>query len=121
MNNYYIVGMPFGEYTKLMVCLDPAKTVEDNIINAMDHGAEFFGKGKLLVDKLLIVGDTEDRFVCFDYDNGKVDFTSEVIVKNVPDYYRDQTILYLHYNYGKIEKSPLTDAQKQKIKNKITF
>ena len=52
--------------------------------------------------------------------NGKLDFrTAHTVIP--AEYYRKKTVEFLHDNYCYVENSILTEAQRQKIKDKIVF
>ena len=54
------------------------------------------------------------------FKNGKLDFrTAHTVIP--AEYYRKKTVEFLHDNYRYVENSILTEAQRQKIKDKIVF
>ena len=76
--------------------------------------------GKILIDQLFITGDGDNRFISCDFKNGKLDFKTARIVSPT-DFFRKETIQWLHDNYCYVEHSILTESQRQKVKDGIAF
>ena len=76
--------------------------------------------GKILIDQLFITGNGDNRFICCNYKNGKLDFGTARIVSPVNSF-REDTVQWLHDNYRYVEHSILTESQRQKIKDGIAF
>ena len=76
--------------------------------------------GKILIDQLFITGNGDNRFICCDFKNGKLDFKTAHIVSSV-DSFRKETVQWLHNNYRYVEYSILTETQRQKVKAGIAF
>lgn len=71
-------------------------------------------------DGSYITGDGDNRFLCCDFENGKLDFKTAHIVSPA-DSFREETVQWLRDNYQYVEYSILTESQRQKIKDDITF
>ena len=76
--------------------------------------------GKILIDQLFITGDEKNRFICCNFRNGKLDFKTLHIVDSA-DFFRKETVQWLHDNYSYVEHSILTEGQRQKVKDCIAF
>ena len=76
--------------------------------------------GRILIDQLFITGDGDNRFMCCDFQNGKLDFKTAHIVSPVESF-RKETVQWLHDNYGYVEHSILTESQRQMVKDGIAF
>jgi hypothetical protein len=119
MNEYVIMKTSIEDYNKLVLCLSSESLLtyikKIEITLAEDNTDE-----KILIDQLLITGDGKNRFMSCKFSNGNIDFSTAKTVK--PDeYYKKETVNWLHNNYCYVEHSILTEDQKQKIKNNIIF
>ena len=76
--------------------------------------------GKILIDQLFITGDGNNRFISCNFKNGKLDFKTVHVVSPV-DFFRKETVQWLHDNYSYVEHSILTESQRQKVKAGIAF
>lgn len=119
MSEYVVLQTNEKEYGRLVLCLSSESLlsyigkIEDAL--ALDKKEE-----RILIDQLLLTGNGANRFLDCKFSNGKIDFATAHIV--VPDeYYKKETIAWLHNNYSFVENSILTDEQRQKIRNKISF
>lgn len=75
---------------------------------------------KILIDQLLITGNGNNRFMSFFFSHGRFDIKTAQVV-NPAEYYRKETVEWLHNNYHYVEHSILTTEQRQKIKDNIVF
>ncbi|MDD6731011.1 MAG: type II toxin-antitoxin system RnlB family antitoxin [Eggerthellaceae bacterium] len=119
MSEYVVLQTNEKEYGGLVLCLSSESLlsyigkIEDAL--ALDKKEE-----RVLIDQLFVTGNGANRFLGCEFANGKMDFATARIV--VPDeYYRKETIVWLHNNYSYVENSILTEEQKRKIRNKIAF
>lgn len=119
MNEFIILKANVEGYDRLVLCLSLENLlsyiseIEDAL--ALDKKEE-----RILIDQLLITGNGTNRFMSCEFSNGRIDFKTAKIV--VPDeYYRKETIDWLHDNYSYVENSILTEEQRQKIRNKVAF
>lgn len=119
MNEYVILRTNGEKYDRLVLCLSCESLL--SYISKIEDALDLDGKeGKVLIDQLLLTGNGTNRFLSCEFSNGKIDFATAQIV--VPDeYYRKETIVWLHDNYSYVENSILTEEQRQKIRNKIAF
>lgn len=119
MNTFVIKETQIDGYDRFLLWLsfesliDHLSSIEDdhNIVNS---------SGRILIDQLFITGDEDNRFICCDFKNGKLDFKTAHIVSPV-DSFRKETVQWLHDNYGYVEHSILTESQRQKVKEGIIF
>lgn len=119
MCEYIIKEIDVDGYDKYLLCLN-----SESLIDCF-ASIEGFHKlanvsGRLLIDQLLITGNGDNRFLCCNYNNGKIDVTTAVNV--IPDRsVHVLTIQLLRENYCFVENSILTESQRQHIKKGITF
>lgn len=119
MNEYTIIKTNVEDYDRLILCLSfeslltYIKKIEQ--VLAKDNLDE-----KVLIDQLLITGNGTNRFMSFSFSHGKFDIKTAQVV-NPTEYYRKETIEWLHNNYHYVEHSILTAEQRQKIKDNIFF
>lgn len=119
MNDYEIINTNTESYDRFVICL----TFESLLTYIKDIECSLSGTGKdetILIDQLLVTGDSDNRFISCIFKNGKLDFkTAHTVIPT--EYYREKTVEFLHDNYCYVENSILTEVQRQKIKNKIVF
>ena len=119
MNEYKIIETNVEGYNRLVICL----TFESLLtyIKNLEHSLSKTKAGEtILIDQLLATGDGANRFMSCLFKKGKLDFkTAHTVIP--AKYYREKTVEFLHDNYCYVENSILTEAQKQKIKDKIAF
>ena len=119
MNQYTIIKTNVEDYDKLVLCLSSEslltyiKKIEQAL--AKDNVDE-----KILIDQLLITGNGNNRFMSFSFSHGRFDIKTAQVV-NPAEYYRKETVEWLHNNYHCVEHSILTTEQRQKIKANIVF
>lgn len=119
MNEYAIIKTNAKDYDRLVLCLSfesllaYIKKIEQAL--AKDNLVE-----KVLIDQLLITGNGTNRFMSFSFFHGKFDINTAQVV-NPTEYYRKETVEWLHNNYHYVEHSILTAEQREKIKDNIVF
>lgn len=119
MNEYIILKANVEGYDRLVLCLSFESLL--SYINKIEDALSLDKKEeRILIDQLLITGNGTNRFMSCEFSNGKIDFKTAQIV-NPDEYYRKETVDWLHDNYSYVENSILTDEQRQKIKNKVAF
>ena len=119
MNEYIIKKIEEEGYDRFLLwlsfesLLDHISSIEDspNLLNA---------SGKILIDQLFLTGDGDNRFISCDFKDGKLDFRTACIVRPT-DFFRKETVNWLHDNYGYVENSILTEEQLQKVRDSIAF
>ena len=115
MNEYIILKANVEGYDRLVLCLSFESLL--SYINKIEDALSLDKKEeRILIDQLLITGNGTNRFMSCEFSNGKIDFKTAQIV-NPDEYYRKETVDWLHDNYSYVENSILTDEQRQKIKN----
>ena len=119
MNNYVIIKANSEEYDCFVLCLSCESPL--SYINDIEQALVSNEVGeKILIDQLLVTGNEFNRFISCNFTQGKLDLRTVQIV-NPPEYYRKETIEWLHNNLQYVEYSILTDSQRWKIKGKIPF
>lgn len=84
------------------------------------HKGQDITRGIILIDMLLITGNTQDRFLLIDIENKKIDIDSlriTVIPKGNNSYFRDLTSKMLNLFPLVLDNSRLNIAQKHLIRN----
>lgn len=119
MNEYKIIKTNAEGYGRLVLCLTFESLL--SYINKIEKALSETEKDEIiLIDQLLITGDGSNRFMSCLFSKGKFDFrTAHTVIPE--EFYRKETVEFLHDNYCYVENSILTDAQRQKIRDKITF
>lgn len=119
MDEYKIIKTNALGYGRLILCL----TFESlfTYINKIEKSLSEIGADEtILIDQLLIAGNGANRFMSCLFSKGKFDFrTAQTVIPE--EYYRKETVEFLHDNYCYVENSILTEAQRQKIRDKIVF
>lgn len=119
VSEYTILETDVEEYDRLVLCLSFESIL--TYIKQIEHTlAKDDVNKKILLDQLLITGNGTNRFMSFRFENGILD-TKTARVVNPTEYYRMETVKWLHNNYHYVENSILTVEQKQKIKDNIAF
>lgn len=119
MNEYIILNTNADGYDGLVLCLtfesflSYVKKIELVL-------TEERKKERILIDQLLITGNGTNRFMSCEFSDGKLDFETAQIV-NPADFFRRETVEWLHDNYSYVENSILTEEQRKKIKDNIVF
>lgn len=119
MQNFILKEINQDGYDRFLLCLsfDGLATC----LNSIEASLELaHSSGKILIDQLLITGNNDNRFLSCDFSNGRLDFKTAHIV-NPTCFFRKETVDWLHNNYGYVENSILTEAQRQKVKNGVAF
>lgn len=119
MNTFVIKETNTDGYDRFLLWLsfesliDHLRSIEEapNMVNS---------SGRILIDQLFITGDGDNRFMCCNFKNGKLDFKTAHIVSPVESF-RKETVQWLHDNYGYVENSILTESQRQMVKDCIAF
>ena len=119
MNEYIIYKTNVDGYDRFVLCLS-FESLLSYINKIEDVLAEDKCEERILIDQLLITGDDVNRFLSCDFSQGKFDFKTAKNV-NPSEYYRKQTVEWLHDNYSYVKNSILTEDQRRKIRNRIAF
>ena len=119
MQNFILKEINQDGYDRFLLCLsfDGLATCLNSIAASLELAHT---SGKILIDQLLITGNNDNRFLSCDFSNGRLDFKTAHIV-NPTCFFRKETVDWLHNNYGYVENSILTEAQRQKVKNGVAF
>lgn len=119
MNEFVIHKVKTSGYDRFLLCLTfesiaTYKTLVESSSLITNQ------TGKILIDQLLVTGNGQNRFICCDYVNGILDFTTAQVVKP-DDYYKKITVKWLNSHYAYVEHSILTEAQRHYIREYIPF
>lgn len=76
--------------------------------------------GKLLIDQLFLTGNEDNRFISCNVVDGKLNLQKARKV-NGSYFFRKETAKWLRSNYEYINKSFLTEDEREKIKKGIVF
>ena len=77
-------------------------------------------KGKIIVDRLLKIGDVSNRYVSFSIEDGKIKLDSINLVYPT-EQIKQKSLQLLQKNYEYLTYSILTDTQRSNIENNIAF
>ena len=119
MKEYTILKTNDECYDRFVLCLsfESLFTYINKIENVL---ASDRGEKRVLIDQLFITGNGYNRFMSCKFSQGKINFKTAHIV-NPAEYYRKETVKWLHDNYSYVENSILTEEQRNNIKNNIVF
>ncbi len=119
MNEYIILNTHVDGYDRLVLCLsfESLLTYIKKIETILAQDAR---EERILIDQLLITGNGTNRFMSCEFTHGRMDFKTAQIVTPA-EFFRKETVEWLHDNYSYVENSILTEEQRQKIKDNIVF
>lgn len=119
MNEYVIINANNIGFDRLVLCLtfESLLTYINKIENMLTKGGV---EGRILIDQLLITGDSSNRFLSCAFSKGKLDFETAQIVEPA-EYLKKESVKWLHDNYLYVENSILTAEQRQMIKDNKVF
>lgn len=119
MKEYTILNTYVDGYDRLVLCLsfESLLTYIKKIETVL---AQEPREERILIDQLLITGNSTNRFMSCEFTHGRLDFTTAQIVTPA-EFFRKETVVWLHDNYAYVENSILTEDQRQKIKDNIVF
>lgn len=119
MNEYVILNKQFDGYDRHVLCLS-FESLLSYIKKIENVLADETKDERILIDQLFITGNGENRFMSCEFSKGRFDFSTAKIVTPA-DFFRKETVKWLHDNYSYVEHSILTNEQRQKIKDNIVF
>lgn len=119
MNEYIILNTYVDGYDRHVLCLS-FESLLSYIRKIETALSEETSDEKILIDQLLITGNGSNRFMSCVFSNGRLDFRTAQIV-TPSEFFRKETVEWLHDNYSYVENSILTREQRQMIKDKIVF
>lgn len=117
MKEYIISHNVKADYDGMILCLS-YESIFSYLHNIETESLVKNSKGQLLIDQLLITGDTENRYISCIYNYGKIIVSSAKYVH--PDnYYKSLSCKLLKKNVDFLKNSILSDQQKEAILNNI--
>ena len=119
MHEYIIFDANVDGYDKYVLCLS-FESLLSYIEKIEAVLAEETTEKRILIDQLLITGNGTNRFMSCVFSNGRLDFKTAQNVTPT-EFFRKETVKWLHDNYSYVENSILTEDQRQKIKDNIVF
>lgn len=119
MNDYVIKKINIEGYDRFLLWLS-FESLLDHISCIEESPNMLKTSGKILIDQLFLTGDGDNRFISCDIKDGKLDFRTARIVTPA-EFFRKETVQWLHDNYGYVENSILTETQRQKVREGIVF
>lgn len=119
MSEYIIFNTNVDGYDRYVLCLS-FESLLSYIRKIEIVLAEGKREEKILIDQLLITGNGTNRFMSCVFSDGHLDFRTAQIV-TPSDFFRKETVEWLHDNYSYVENSILTEEQRQKIKDNTAF
>lgn len=119
MSEYIIFNTNVDGYDRYVLCLS-FESLLSYIRKIEIVLAEGKREEKILIDQLLITGNGTNRFMSCVFSDGRLDFrTAQIVIPS--DFFRKETVEWLHDNYSYVENSILTEEQRQKIKDNTAF
>lgn len=118
MNEYMILKTNAEDYDKFILCLSSESIL--TYLKEIEKVLEQDKSGKILIDQLLITGNGTNRFMSCNFTEGRLDFkTARIVFPS--EYFKKETVSWLHKNYLYVENSILTEEQRRKIKENVIF
>lgn len=119
MSEYIIFNTNVDGYDRYVLCLS-----FESLLSYIRKIEIVLAKGKreekILIDQLLITGNGTNRFMSCVFSDGRLDFrTAQIVIPS--EFFRKETVEWLHDNYSYVENSILTEEQRQKIKDNTAF
>ena len=119
MSEYIIFNTNVDGYDRYVLCLS-FESLLSYIRKIEIVLAEGKREEKILIDQLLITGNGTNRFMSCVFSDGRLDFrTVQIVIPS--EFFRKETVEWLHDNYSYVENSILTEEQRQKIKDNTAF
>lgn len=119
MSEYIIFNTNVDGYDRYVLCLS-FESLLSYIRKIEIVLAEGKREEKILIDQLLITGNGTNRFMSCIFSDGRLDFrTAQIVIPS--EFFRKETVEWLHDNYSYVENSILTEEQRQKIKDNTAF
>lgn len=119
MSEYIIFNTNVDGYDRYILCLS-FESLLSYIRKIEIVLAEGKREEKILIDQLLITGNGTNRFMSCVFSDGRLDFrTAQIVIPS--EFFRKETVEWLHENYSYVENSILTEEQRQKIKDNTAF
>ena len=119
MSEYIIFNTNVDGYDRYVLCLS-FESLLSYIRKIEIVLAEGKREEKIFIDQLLITGNGTNRFMSCVFSDGRLDFrTAQIVIPS--EFFRKETVEWLHDNYSYVENSILTEEQRQKIKDNTAF
>lgn len=119
MSEYIIKNIDKEGYDRFLLWLSFESFIDH--LSSIEKSPNMFNvSGKILIDQLFLTGNSDNRFISCDFKDGKLDLKTARVVYPV-DFFRKETVDWLHNNYSYVENSILTEVQRKKIKESIVF
>lgn len=119
MYEYIIREVDMDGYNRYLLCLTFESLIDNFALIETDPQLANTS-GRILIDQLLITGNGSNRFLCCNYANGRIDIRTATSV--LPDkWFHTLAVQLLRNSYPFVENSILTEAQRQHIKEGVTF
>lgn len=120
MSSFFIIKeINEGDYNRFLLWMS-FESLIDHLDNIEEDPSIIHSSGRILIDQLFITGDGKNRFICCNFENGKLDLKTAHVVIPMERFYKE-TIRMLHDNCNYLENSILTENQRLKIKNGLGF
>ena len=87
------------------------KNLTENFSSIEEESNMPYTSGRILIDQLFITGGENNRFICCDFQNGKLDLKTARIVFT-GDLSCKETVEWLHNNYNYVEHLILIENQR---------
>ncbi len=119
MDEFAIIKTNIKEYDRLILCLTYESLL--TYIHKIERNLQGnIGVKHILIDQLLITGNSSNRFIKCSFLKGRLDLNKAQIVKP-SDYLKRESVKWLHNNYHYVTNSILSDEQREKIKDNVIF
>lgn len=119
MGNFVFEYIQHDKYNGFLLWLS-SESIIDHLGEIEDLLKIFAFSGTFVIDQFFLTGNSENRFLCCEFSEGGVVF-KEACPESSTDFFRRETVRFLHEDYEHVENSILTKELRGKIKNNIPF
>ena len=117
--NFVIFNVNHDVCDKFLLCL----TIEDITTHkaSIESSPLIMNQtGKILIDQLLVTGNSRNRFISCEYINGILDLTTAQAVRG-DKYFKNIATKWLNTHYAYVENSILTEDQRKYVRECVPF
>ena len=110
MNTFVIKETNTDGYDRFLLWLS-FESLIDHLSSIEEAPNMVNSSGRILIDQLFITGDGDNRFMCCDFQNGKLDFKTAHIVSPVESF-RKETVQWICRTFY-FDRKPTTNGQRR--------
>ena len=119
MNEFVIHKVKKSGYDRFLLCLTFESIATYKSLVELSP-LIMYQTGKILIDQLLVTGNGQNRFICCEYVNGILDFTTAQAVQ-ADGCFKRITVKWLNTHNAYVENSILTEDQRWCVQECVPF